>query len=89
MDEAETGEETYTNSDGTDRDYTQQEDDPTDEEDEDDDDLGAPAHKPPANTGKAPKRNRSDTMFVTGLRGLEKKNRDRTCMEASDPYEFR
>ena len=73
MDEAETGEETYTNSDGTDRDYTQQEDDPTDEEDEDDDDLGAPAHRPQANTGKVPKRNRSDTMFVAGLRGLEKK----------------
>ena len=55
MDEAKTGEETYTNSDGTDRDYTQQEDDATDEEDEDDDDLGAPAHKLQANTGKVHK----------------------------------
>ena len=72
MDEAETGEETYTNSDGTDRDYTLQGDDPTVEEDEDDDDLGTPAHKPQANTGKVPKRNRSDTIFVAGLRGLEK-----------------
>ena len=71
MDETETHEEAHTDSDGTDRDYTQQ-DEPTDE-DEGDNGLDAPAHKPQVNTGKVPKRNRSDTMFLEGMRGLEKK----------------
>ena len=71
MDETETREEAHTDSDGTDRNYTQQ-DEPTDE-DEGDNGLDAPAHKPQANTGKVPKRNRSDTMFLEGMRGLEKK----------------
>ena len=71
MDETETGEEAHVDSDGTDHEYTQQ-DDPTDE-DEGDNGLDASAHKPQANTGKVPKRNRSDTMYLAGIRGLEKK----------------
>ena len=87
VDETETGEEAHVDSNGTDHDYTQQ-DDPTDE-DEGDNGLDASAHKPQANMGKLPKRNRSDTMFLAGMRGLEKKNRNRTCMETnSDPNEF-
>ena len=53
MDETETHEEAHMDSDGTDRDYTQQ-DEPT-IEDEGDNGLDAPAHKPQANTGKVPK----------------------------------
>ena len=71
MDETETCEEAHTDSDRTDHDYTQQ-DEPTDE-DEGDNGLDAPAHKPQANTGKVPKRNSSDTMFLEVMRGHEKK----------------
>ena len=87
MDETETREEAHMDSDGTDRDYTEQ--DKSTDEDEGDNGLDALAHKSQANTGKVPKQNRSDTMFLESMTGQEKKNRNRTCMEAnSDPDEF-
>ncbi len=68
----ENDEETYSDSDGGDRDYTQG-NDPTDDEDDNDNNLDAPTQKPSAKMGKASKRDRSDTLFAEGIRGVQKK----------------
>ena len=75
VDETETGEQAHEDSDGTDRVYTQQ-DDPTDE-DEGDNGLDLSAHKPQANTGNVHKRNRSHTISLAGMRGLEKEKKSK------------
>ena len=85
MDKTKTREEAHTDSNGTDRNYTQQ-DEPTDE-DEGDNGLDIPAHKPQANTGKVPKRNRFDTMILEGMRGLEKKKSKQDLYESQQRSE--